>query len=133
MTTAPPLFRQVDCLQLPVPNLKAGLAFYQNALGHELLWRTDDAAGLRLPDSDTELVLQTQRPQPEVDLLVESVEVAAQRIVAAGGRLLAGPFDIPVGRGVVIADPFGNALVLLELSKGRYQTDASGRVTGVAP
>ena len=109
MTTAPPLFRQVDCLQLPVPNLKAGLAFYQNALGHELLWRTDDAAGLRLPDSDTELVLQTQRPQPEVDLLVESVEVAAQRIVAAGGRLLAGPFDIPVGRGVVIADPFGNA------------------------
>jgi hypothetical protein len=30
-----------------------------------------------------------------------------------------------------VADPFGNVLVLLDLSKGRYITDADGRVTGV--
>jgi predicted enzyme related to lactoylglutathione lyase len=121
----------VDSLQLPVPTLDAGLAFYRDALGHQLLWRTEHAAGLRLPDSETELVVQTERPQPEVDLLVESVELATERVVAAGGALLAGPSEIPVGRVVAVADPFGNSLVLLELSKGHYRTDASGAVTGV--
>jgi hypothetical protein len=43
------------------------------------------------------------------------------------------PFDIPVGRVAVVADPFGNTLVLVDLSKGRYVTDASGNVTGVEP
>jgi predicted enzyme related to lactoylglutathione lyase len=114
-----------------VPTLDAGLAFYQDALGHQLLWRTEQAAGLRMPDSETEIVVQTERPQPEVDLLVESVERATERVVAAGGALLAGPSEIPVGRVVTVADPFGNSLVLLELSKGHYRTDASGAVTGV--
>jgi predicted enzyme related to lactoylglutathione lyase len=131
MTSPPPLFRKVDCLQVPVPTLDAGLEFYRDALGHELLWRTEHAAGLRMPDSDTEIVVQTDRQQPEVDLLVESVDAAARRIVEAGGAVLAGPFDIPVGRVVVVADPFGNSLVLLDLSKGRYRTDASGMVIGV--
>jgi predicted enzyme related to lactoylglutathione lyase len=131
MPSTPPLFLKVDSLQLPVPSLDAGLAFYRDALGHQLLWRTEHAAGLGMPDSETELVVQTERPQPEVDLLVESVELATERVVAAGGALLAGPSEIPVGRVVAVADPFGNSLVLLELSKGHYRTDASGAVTGV--
>jgi hypothetical protein len=36
-----------------------------------------------------------------------------------------------VGRVAVVADPFGNALVLLDLSAGRYVTDAEGNVIGV--
>ena len=43
------------------------------------------------------------------------------------------PFDIPVGRLAVVADPFGNILVLLDLSKGRYVTDTTGNVTAVTP
>ncbi|MGP3962494.1 VOC family protein [Nonomuraea sp. 3N208] len=53
--------------------------------------------------------------------------------MAAGGRMLAEPADIPVGRVAVVADPFGNPLVLVDLSKGRYVTDESGTVTGVSP
>jgi len=45
---------------------------------------------------------------------------------------VAGPSDIPIGRVAVVADPFGNILVFLDLSKGRYITDATGNVTGVA-
>jgi predicted enzyme related to lactoylglutathione lyase len=117
MPSTAPLFHKVDSLLLPVPTLDAGLALYRDALGHQLLWRTEQAAGLRMPDSETELVVQTERLQPEVDLLVESVELATERVVAAGGALLAGPSEIPVGRVVAVADPFGNSLVLLELSK----------------
>ena len=43
------------------------------------------------------------------------------------------PFDIPVGQVTVVADPFDNLLVLLDLSKGHYVTDKTGNVTAVAP
>jgi predicted enzyme related to lactoylglutathione lyase len=126
------LFRSVDCVQLPVPDLDAALAFYRDRLGHPLLWRTGTAAGLRLPDSDTELVLTTGQPEPELDLLVDSADEAAAHLVAAGGTVLVEPFDIPVGRLAVVADPFGNRLTFLDLSRGRYVTDPDGNVTGVA-
>ena len=45
---------------------------------------------------------------------------------------MTGPSDIPVGRVAVVADPFGSILVLLDLSRGRYVTDSTGNVTGVA-
>jgi hypothetical protein len=32
----------------------------------------------------------------------------------------------------VVADAFGNLLTVVDLSKGRYRTDAGGNVTGVA-
>lgn len=125
------LFRKIDCLQIPVPDLEAGLAFYCDKLGHELIWRTETAAGLRMPNTDAEIVIQTERPQLEANLKVASADAAAARVVQAGGKLLAGPFDIQIGRCAVVLDPFGNALVLLDMSKGRLATDEAGNVTGV--
>ncbi len=124
------LIRKVDCVRLYVPDLEAGLSFYRDRLGHELIWRTGAAAGLRLPESEAELVLQTEDQRPEVDLLVDSAETAAQRIEQAGGRVIVPPFDIQIGRCVVVADPWGNLLVLLDASKGLLATDADGNVIG---
>ncbi len=126
-----PLFRKIDSLQVPVPDLEGGLAFYRDKLGRELIWRTATAAGLRLPDTDAEIVLQTERPGMEADLLVGSADEAARRVVEAGGKLLAGPFDIQIGRCAVVEDPWGNALVLLDMSKGRLVTDEHGNIIGV--
>jgi predicted enzyme related to lactoylglutathione lyase len=116
-----------------VPDLEAGLAFYRDALAHELLWRTETSAGLLMPDGDAEIVIHTEGHPPETDLLVESVDEAAERIVGAGGRLVAGPFEIQVGKCAVLADPFGNTLVVLDLSKGLLVTDDEGRVVGNEP
>jgi predicted enzyme related to lactoylglutathione lyase len=125
------LLRKIDAVTVPVPDLDQGLQFYRDRLGHALLWRDDrrGQAGLRLPDADTEIVL-TVREGYEPDWLVESAAEAAQVVVDAGGRIVSGPFDIPVGTVVVVADPFGNVLVLVDLSKGRYTTDADGNVPG---
>jgi len=131
MTRRRGLFRTVDCVQLPVPDLDAALAFYRDRLGHELVWRSDAAAAVRLPDGDAELVLQLERPEPEVDFLVASVEQAVVDVVAAGGTVVAPVSDIPVGRVARVSDPFGNVLTLVDLSKGRYVTDVDGRVAGV--
>jgi predicted enzyme related to lactoylglutathione lyase len=127
-----PLFRKVDCLALPVPDLDQALAFYER-LGHELVWRSATSAGLRLPDGESELVLQTERAGPETDLTVDAVGPAIDRFVDAGGRLVVPPFDIAIGRCAVVADPWGNQLVLLDNSKGRLITDDAGTVTGVEP
>ena len=127
-----PLLRKVDAVTFHVPDLDAGIAFYVDRLGHPLRWRNDDigAAGVALPESDTEIVLTTQHGY-EPNWLVESADTAAESVEAAGGRVLAAPFDIPVGRVAVVADPFDNVLVLIDLSKGRYATDEHGTVTAV--
>jgi predicted enzyme related to lactoylglutathione lyase/predicted kinase len=123
-----PLFADVDCVQIPVPDLDAGLAFYRDALGHALIWRADSAAGLRLADSSTELVIQTERPELEPNLTVASAEATAQRFVDAGGTLLVPPFEIAIGWCAIVEDPWGNRLVVLDHSQGRLLTDAAGRV-----
>ena len=125
-----PLIRKVDCVRLYVADLEVGLSFYRDRLGHELIWRTKTAAGLRLPESETELVLQTEDQKQEVDLLVDSADEAAKFIEQAGGKVIVPPFDIQIGRCVVLEDPWGNPLVLLDTSKGLLKTDADGNVIG---
>ena len=127
-----PLIRRVDAVQIIVPDLEAGLEFYRDKLGHELRWRNETAAGLAMPDGDAELVIQTRLLQQETDLLVESADAAAKRFVEAGGTVIVPPENIPVGRVTVVQDPWGNRLVLLDLSKGTFDTDEDGTVTGVS-
>lgn len=133
MSTSP-LLRMVDAVTVPVPDLDQGLRFYRDRLGHQLLWRNDaiGQAALRLPESNTELVLSTGLNYAPT-WLVASVEQATETFVAAGGRVLAKPARIAVGRVAVVTDPFGNALVLLDLSAGRYVADSEGNVIGVEP
>jgi len=68
-----------------------------------------------------------------VNWLVASVSEAVETIVEAGGKVILEPTQIPVGRLAVVNDLFGNALVLLDLSAGRYVTDVDGRILGVQP
>jgi predicted enzyme related to lactoylglutathione lyase len=132
MGSTSPLLRLVDAVTIPVPDLDEGLRFYRDRLGHRLLWRNDaiGQAGLLLPDATTEIVLSTEIGYAPT-WLVASLDDALDRITAAGGRVVAEPWTIPVGRLAVVADPFGNSLVLLDLSEGRYVTGAAQEVVGV--
>ena len=125
---APPLIRKIDCTSLPVADLDAALAFYRDQLGHSLRWRSPTAVGLGLPESDAELVLHTESRPAATELLVDSVPAAVDRFTSAGGSLLHGPFDIQIGQCAVVQDPWGNALVLLDMTKGPLRTDADGNV-----
>jgi hypothetical protein len=71
-----------------------------------VLWRSDriGQVGLGLPESDTEIVLTTNHGY-EPDWLVASADEAAERVRAAGGKVLRETFDTPVGRVAVVADP----------------------------
>ncbi len=134
MATIPktPLFRKIDCIRLHVADLDAALAFYRDQLGHRLIWRTESAIGLGMSDTDTEIVLYTDDGGVEIDFLVDSAEQAALRFVEAGGKMVVPPFDIQIGRCVVVQDPWGNQLVLLDMSKGLLLTDLDGNIIGNA-
>jgi len=123
-----PLFKRVDCLSIPVSDLDAALAFYSGKLGHELIWRSNTAAGLRLPDSNAELVLHTGDRPMETDLTVDSVPDALVRFTSGGGKILRGPFEIQIGRCAVVEDPWNNVLVILDASKGTLLVDENKRV-----
>ena len=123
-----PLFHAIDCVRVPVADLDQALAFYRDGLGHELAWRTPTAVGLRLPGGPGEIVLHTDDDPYEPNFLVDSVEDAVRRFVAAGGALLHGPFDIRIGRCAVVRDPWGNTLTMLDMSKGALRPDAEGNI-----
>ena len=76
-----PLLQKLDAVQIPVPDIDAGLRFYRDRLGHELRWRNDPIgqAGLAMPGSDTEIVLTTgQKYEP--NWLVTSADDAAAAV-----------------------------------------------------
>lgn len=127
------LIQKVDCVRLSVASLEAGLAFYRDQLGLELIWRTEQQVGLHISGDETEIVLHTGQRSLEIDLKVESADDAAIRIKEAGGKVVVPPFDIQIGRCVVIHDPWGNELVLLDTTKGLLKTDADGNVIGNLP
>lgn len=131
---ADPLFIKMDCLGARVPSIDEGLRFYCDQLGHRLVWRTDTSAGLAFRDAGApELVLHLDRWPIEAAILVHSVPEAVERMTAAGGSLVDGPDEIPIGRLAVVRDPWNNHLVVLDTSKGLYETDSDRNVLGVAP
>src|SRR4051812_30659742 len=125
-----PLLRAVDAVIFSVPDLDSGIAFYRDQLGHQLLWRNDEVgqAGLACSEPGTEIVLSTQLPA-ELDWLVQDAAAASETIRAAGGTIIAPPREIPVGHVAVAQDPFGNRLVLVDLT-GQYRTDETGTAIG---
>lgn len=122
------VLKKVDAVLVRVPNIEAAIDFYCEQLGQSLRWKKADTAAVKLGDS--ELVLSTKL-DPETDILVKSVDEAVQIFTTAGGKIIVEPEDIDVGRVAVVEDPFSNRLTLVDLTKGLYQTDSSGNVTGV--
>lgn len=110
------LFKKIDCYLVPVPNLDEGIEFYQEKLGHKLLWRRENQAGLQMPETDTEIVLNTEG-LGESDFLVENAHEAYSRLISFGCRSIEAPFEIAVGYCAIVSDPFGNRIGFLDLTK----------------
>ena len=126
------LFKNIDCVELYVSNLDEGIEYYRDCMGLKLLWRTNTSVGLGMENDIAEIVLQNERKHMEVDIKVESVIDSINKINNAGGKIKFGPFDIPIGKCAVICDKWDNEYVILDMSKGKYTTDAIGNVTGVS-
>lgn len=124
------LFKKIDAIQLYVPDLDKGIDYYCNHLGLKIIWKTENAIGLGLAEDVTELVIQNQRKHQEIDIKVENVLDAIDKIQNSGGKILYGPFDIKIGKCAVIKDPWNNEYVILDSTKGTFITDEDGQIIG---
>jgi lactoylglutathione lyase len=124
------LLKCVDCIELYVSDLKEGVEYYSK-LGLKVLWKNNTTVGMGMEEDFTEIILQNERKKMNVDLKVESVVHAVEEIKTAGGEVLHGPFDIPIGKCAVVRDKWANEYVILDMTKGRYVTDEDGNILDV--
>jgi lactoylglutathione lyase len=126
-----PLFKNVDCIRIYVPDLQKGIDFYSNQLGLKIIWKTDSEIGFGMADNKTEVVIQNKENRQEVDIKVDSVIEAVKQIEIAGGQVIFGPFDIKIGKCAMVKDPWGNKYVILDSTKGTFITDNDGNIIGL--
>jgi predicted enzyme related to lactoylglutathione lyase len=119
------MLKRVDCVMFRVTAVDAALAFYRDLMGLEALWREGDMAGLAFRETATagartELVLHNNPniPQLDVNYKVDDVARAVSELATKGCSVVAGPFPIAIGNCAVITDPFGNAVTLVDTTKG---------------
>jgi predicted enzyme related to lactoylglutathione lyase len=67
----------------------------------------------------------------EIDFQVEDVTQAVKKYTDAGGKTIKEPFDIPIGKCAVVADPWENVYVILDSSKGTFVTNEKKEVIGL--
>ena len=108
---------------LSTPDLDGAKAFYGNVFGWETdtfaagdfevtLWRLPGFVGGEpeqpVPADVIATSMRSDGPaQWDVDFWVDDVDTTAARTAELGGTVLAGPFDMPIGRRAVVADPQG--------------------------
>ncbi len=125
-----PLFKNIDSIQLYIPDIRQGIEYYSNSLGLRVIWKSDSAVGLGMSEGITEIVIQNERNIQEIDIKVDSVTNAIIEIERAGGKIIYGPFDIKMGKCAVVMDPWNNQYVILDSSKGTFITDNEGNIIG---
>ncbi|HZU67026.1 MAG TPA: VOC family protein [Ktedonobacteraceae bacterium] len=115
------MLRKIDCVMIRVDDLEAAKKYYIDTFGLRPAWQDEISVGLGFPETDAEIVLHCDPDIPariEVYYLVDDVPAVAQVLAQKGCKILVEPFNIPIGMCVIIEDPFGTRLCLLDMSKG---------------
>lgn len=109
--------------EIPVTDLSAAIAFYEEVFGWTMLRK--DAGPNEVADFIAEPKgvsghLYPGKPAapgtgPTIHLAVpDALDAASERLTKAGGKVLMGPIDIPVGSFLYCQDPDGNSIGLFK-------------------
>jgi predicted enzyme related to lactoylglutathione lyase len=113
------MLNKIDCVMCRVDDLDRAAAFYERVFGLTPHWRDESSIGMNMSGTDAEIVLHTMDLEYGVHYLVDDVPAAVAAYVEAGCVVRVAPFDIVIGKCAVVEDPFGNALPILDMSKGK--------------
>ena len=130
-------------LNIDVPDIEAGIAFYTAALGLRV-GRRFGGDFVELVGSDAPIYLLKKDPGTAIgpaggdtrryarhwspihpDFVVEDMDGAIERAVAAGAVQEGGTCDAPYGRLAMFADPFGHGFCLIEFNAEGYDAIAA--------
>ena len=105
----------IDYVELSAPDLDGARTFYTAAFGWTFNDYGPEYAGIRGPDPDGPEAggLAASGPaNPLVIVYSDDLDATAAAVVAAGGRIVNGPYDFPGGRRFHFTDPAGNELAV---------------------
>jgi predicted enzyme related to lactoylglutathione lyase len=123
-------------INIDVPDAEAGVRFYTAAFGLEV-GRRFGKDFVELLGWEAPVYILTKNPGTvgagddlrryerhwtpfHLDVVVEDVDGAVARAVAAGAKLESPAKDAPYGRIAMLADPFGHGFCLLQFSERGY-------------
>ena len=125
-------------LNIDVPDLAQGIRFYTEALGLRLGRRFADSF-IELLGADAPIYLLEKKAGTSIgpaggdtrryqrhwspihpDFVVEDIDAAIERAVAAGAVQEGRTGDAPYGRLAMFADPFGHGFCLIEFNAAGY-------------
>jgi len=112
---------KIDSIMFYVSDLEESAKFYESVLGLKVGWtdKKEKMIGLLLPESDAEIVIHRDpdRPNPSFSFMVKNVEKFCAKYRKKGYRILKEPFEVRCGNYAVLADPDGNELPIIDLTK----------------
>ena len=112
---------KIDSIMFPVSNLEESAKFYQNILGLRQVWTDEEQSmiGFSFQQSDSEIVIHSDPnlPNPFFSFLVRNVEEFCDEYKRKGFRIVKEPFEVRCGKFAVLADPDGNELPIIDLTK----------------
>ena len=112
---------KIDSIMYKVSDLKKAESFYIDVLGLKKAWQDDDAQmiGFTFTESDSEIVIHTSSSIPEFDYsyLVHDVVQFCEEIKSQKYEVVLAPMDVRPGKYAVIADPDGNRIPIIDLTK----------------
>jgi len=125
-------------INIDVPDLECGIAFYTAALGLAL-GRRFDADFVELLGAPVPIYLLEKKPHTSIgpegggvrrydrhwcpihlDFVVDDLDAAIARALAAGARQEGDVCDAPYGRLAMFADPFGHGFCLIAFNDAGY-------------
>jgi predicted enzyme related to lactoylglutathione lyase len=122
---------KIDNIMFFVKDLEKASKFYENVLGLKRVWtdKKNKMIGFVFDESDSEIVIHgdPEIPNPDFSFLVENVEQFCEEYREKGYSLIREPFDVRCGKFAILADPDGNAIPIIDLTKfgnkPRYDED----------
>lgn len=125
-------------VNIDVPDIEQGIAFYTQALGLEV-GRRFDGGFVELVGADAPIYLLEKRAGTlsgpaggdarryerhwspiHPDFVIHDLDAAIARVVAAGAVQEGSTCDAPYGRLAMFADPFGHGFCLIEFNDDGY-------------
>jgi len=112
---------KIDSVMLRVCDLEASARFYEEVMGLRRAWTDaqNQMIGFLFPGNDSELVIHTSPTQnnPSYSFSVEDVVGFCDRFRERGYKVLMEPFEVRCGMYAVLADPDGNRINIIDLTK----------------
>lgn len=112
---------KIDNVMYRVSDLKKAEEFYKNILGLKKVWEDNHAkmVGFVFEQSDSEIVIHANPdiPKSEYSYLVENVTAFCEEVKKQGYKVLLEPIDVRPGKYALIADPDGNEIPIIDLTK----------------